>query len=82
MEAMAMGLPVVLSDITVLKESAGTTAPLYFGLDDTQNLSNLLKDMLAGKYDLQKMSCESMKAARAIAKREAFMKRIINLYSE
>jgi glycosyltransferase involved in cell wall biosynthesis len=56
-EAMAVGTPVVASDIPVFRE-VGAAVPLYFDPDDPQQLRKLL-DRLLGSPDLQIQMGES-----------------------
>jgi glycosyltransferase involved in cell wall biosynthesis len=79
MEAMAMGLPVLLSDIPVLREAAGDSA-LYFNIKDPVDLSRKVKEILEGKVSLEELSAKSIARASALAHREEFIKKLINIY--
>ena len=79
MEAMAMGLPVFLSDIPVLKEAAGGSA-IYFDLKNPQSFVDEIKKVLAGKIDLASMSGQSIARARSLAHSDQFTKKLTAIY--
>ena len=81
LEAMAAGLPVLLSDIPVLREVAGN-AGLYFSLDDPGNLAKLLEDISSGKIDLEPYKLLSAERAAAIAKKENYLLNLLALYNK
>jgi glycosyltransferase involved in cell wall biosynthesis len=62
-EAMAIGLPLILSDIDVLKETSEGNA-LFFNPNKPEELARILNDVSDGKYDLEKMSNKGKQIAR------------------
>jgi glycosyltransferase involved in cell wall biosynthesis len=81
LEAMAVGLPVVLADIPELKEVAGD-AGIYFSLSDTANLTHILKDIATGKINLQPYAQKSINRAAAIAKKADYLQRLTAIYMQ
>jgi glycosyltransferase involved in cell wall biosynthesis len=79
LEAMACGLPALLSDIPVLKEVAGDNA-LYFNIDDPQNLVRLIESIQSGKFNLTELSGKSLERVEKIAKKDHYMKKLCQLY--
>lgn len=61
-EAMASGLPVLLSDIDVFHEITKDNA-LFFKLDNPQSLSELIKKISRGEVDLQHYRKKSLEVA-------------------
>jgi glycosyltransferase involved in cell wall biosynthesis len=80
MEAMASGLPALLSDIPVLRE-AGSDIALYFKLDDPGSAVERVKEILANKSMLKDMSDRGIKWAHKLASKEEFMRNTEALYS-
>ena len=66
-EAMAMGLPVLLSDIPVLREVSFNNA-LFFDVEDSECLPSLLLDILKGKHDLSTLSQHGVEVAQQYTK--------------
>ncbi len=62
LEAMAMGLPLLLSDISSFREQCADTA-VYFGLNDTENFINQLNLLIA---DSEKRNIISEKARKRV----------------
>jgi glycosyltransferase involved in cell wall biosynthesis len=79
LEAMACGLPSLLSDIPVLREVAGDNA-LYFNIDDPQNLVRLIESIQSGKFNLAELSEKSFERVEKIAKKDHYMKKLCQLY--
>lgn len=75
-EAMACGLPVLLSDIPVLREISENQA-VYFDPNVPQNLADIFLQILDGKIDLQKLSDK----ARITAKKYSYREYLVNLNS-
>ncbi len=62
-EAMSQGLPVMLSDIPVLREVTSDTA-LFFDINNPSALADLIKGVLAGKQDLNDLASKGMVLAK------------------
>jgi glycosyltransferase involved in cell wall biosynthesis len=79
LEAMASGLPVLLSDIPVLRETAGENA-LYFSLTDPGSLVRVVKSVLSGEVDMTGIARRGRENVQRMAKKEAYFKQLRNLY--
>ena len=79
LEAMASGLPVVLSDIPVLREVAGE-AGIYFDLEDPLSLSKVFKEIKNGTIDLNQKAKLAYQRAEKIARKEKYIQKLISLY--
>lgn len=79
MEAMACGLPALLSDIPVLKEAGGDAAR-YFSLDNPADAVVCVNKMLADKSQLAVMSQQGWDRARSMAKKDELIRQLDTLY--
>ncbi len=79
LEAMAVGLPVLLSDIDVFREIANDEA-VFFKLDDKQELVSILNTFSQNKSRLQELALKGKKRARIIAKKEVYLKKLNSIY--
>jgi len=80
MEAMAVGIPILVSDIPVFREVFGDNA-LYFNLNDHNGLSQLLTDIIDNKINLSKLSDQVKKYAQKTVSEKHYtisLKRIYN----
>jgi len=81
-EAMASGLPVLISDIPVFREVAGEAA-FYFSLTDVSDFARQLTLIydLKQKGDLTAWSNRSKARAREIASKEIYFKKLKSIYN-
>ena len=79
MEAMASSLPVLLSDIPVLREAAANNA-IYFNLSNTDDIVSKISEILNSKYRLAEWSEKTWKRAAFIGKKEQFFEKLMGLY--
>lgn len=79
-EAMACGLPVLLSDIPVFREVTKENA-LFFDINDPHSLASLLKKVKAGNYDLQQYVQKGI-AVAAGYKKQQYVEALLNIYKE
>jgi glycosyltransferase involved in cell wall biosynthesis len=79
MEAMACGLPPVLSKIPVLEEAAGDCA-LYININDPSDLVHTVQRVLDGSVDLVSLSQKAHARARSLASRKTHIDKLITLY--
>ena len=63
LEAMAAGIPVVCSDIPVLREVAGETAAAYFNAEDPAGIASAVTDVTNNPEKRKMMSQEGVKRA-------------------
>lgn len=80
LEAMAMGLPTLLSNIQVFKEVAADGA-LYFDLKKKENLVEILRKIENGEIDLNMVSKKGKERAAAIAKKKFYIEKLSLIYS-
>jgi glycosyltransferase involved in cell wall biosynthesis len=79
LEAMACGLPALLSDIPVLREVGGEKA-IYFSISDTGEFVRRITEIQQGRYDLAAMSAYSADFATTHAQKDQYMNRLRNIY--
>ncbi|HEY5464523.1 MAG TPA: glycosyltransferase family 4 protein [Hanamia sp.] len=80
-EAMALGLPLLLSDIPVLREVTFENA-LFFDINNPQSFANLIEEVLEGKYNLNKLSTEGIKIAKQNYTKEIYLKNLFTIYDD
>ena len=79
MEAMACGLPPVLTNVPVLKEAAGEHA-IYVDIHDPADLSRKMAYYLGHKEELATIASGAHQQALAMAKKENHLQKLISLY--
>jgi glycosyltransferase involved in cell wall biosynthesis len=79
LEAMASGVPVILSDIPVLHEVTDGQA-LFFNISDPSDLVRKLNALANHDIDLDAIATANFERARLIAKRENYMHRLKEMY--
>ncbi len=79
-EAMAMGLPVLLSDIPVLREVSFNNA-LFFDLKDPDSLAQLLLKVMAGAHDLQALAQQGTNVANQYTKHQ-YLQTLFAIYEQ
>lgn len=79
-EAMAVGLPVIVSDIPTLREVTGGNA-IYFNPMSATDLLDKVKQVLIGKADLQIIAKKGQEYSRIYSK-EVYLSRLVNLYTD
>jgi glycosyltransferase involved in cell wall biosynthesis len=80
-EAMATGLPLLLSDLPVLREISFGNA-LFFDIADPDALPALLRRILEGRVDLAPLSEHGIALAREYYRRESYVERLAAIYRE
>jgi len=80
MEAMAAGLPAVVSDIKVLREATDGKG-LYFDLGSVNGLVSLLRDIAAHKIDLDNYARFNFEWVKKSGSKERFLQTLDKLYS-
>lgn len=81
LEAMASGMPAIVSDIPVLKEATGEKA-LYFSLDNTKDFVKQITAIANHQVDLDVYARANLETVKAFASKERYMFLLKNLYAE
>lgn len=80
-EAMAVGLPLLLSDIKVLREITGGNA-LFFNPHSAQSLGDLIKSIFENKNILKSYSEKGKTLAKEKYTRQKYVNDLLDLYKE
>ena len=81
LEAMASGMPAVLSDIPVLREVTNNKA-IFFDLDNTDDLVKKLTSIANHEVDLDEYAKANFERVRKIASRDNYMTMLKKIYLE
>jgi glycosyltransferase involved in cell wall biosynthesis len=79
-EAMASGLPALLSDLPVLREVSFDNA-LFFDIHDPMALAHLIKQITEGKHDLEKLSVAGIELAKQYTKQK-YIEALFSIYRQ
>ncbi len=77
-EAMASGIPLLLSDLPVYHEVTMDNA-LFFDLKNTMSFVDLIKSILGNKYNLNEISKKGIEISKKYSK-EIYLKKLFNIY--
>jgi glycosyltransferase involved in cell wall biosynthesis len=77
-EAMASGLPVLLSNLPVFHEVTFNNA-LFFDIQDPMSFKILIQEIFEDKYDLNKLSQKGIDIAKQYTK-EIYLKKLFYIY--
>jgi glycosyltransferase involved in cell wall biosynthesis len=80
-EAMAAGLPLMVSDIEVMHEVTGGNA-IFINLTDPKDFVNKINSVLEGNIDLPSLAEKSLSYAKRYYTKEKYMERLIDILSE
>lgn len=80
-EAMAAGLPMLLSDLAVLREITHDNA-LFFDPHDAADLAARLQSVAAGSADLKGLSERGIAICRANYRRDAYVEKLAAIYGD
>ena len=80
-EAMGMGLPLLLSDIPVFKEITYDNA-LFFNLDDPMDFVKLIQNISENKYDLKNLSARGIQLAKEHYSKEIYLEKLFLIYDQ
>jgi glycosyltransferase involved in cell wall biosynthesis len=80
-EAMAAGVPLLLSDIPVLREVSKGNA-FFFNLNQPASLANLVIAIMDNKYDLEKYSVEGRQIAQNYYAKAYYLKKLMFIYTQ
>ena len=79
-EAMACGLPLLLSDIPVMREISQENA-LFFTLDEPKQLADLIINILHNKFDLKRLSEEGPAIVKNYSK-DKYLEKLVSIYQQ
>jgi glycosyltransferase involved in cell wall biosynthesis len=79
-EAMAVGLPLILTDLPVFREVSKGNA-LFFKSNDLPGIVSLLYDVFHGKHDLKALSAKGIDIARHNYSKEMYVQKLEAIYS-
>ena len=80
-EAMASGLPVMVSDIAPLQSTVKDNG-IYFGLDNAEAAANIIKSILHGTTGINFIAEKAKAYAEQTVKREKYTKRLLAIYEQ
>lgn len=79
LEAMACGMPALVSDIPVLREATGGKG-LFFSLGDTREFKDQINAIISGKTDLASYARHNLQHANEVARKSNYLRTLIELY--
>lgn len=80
-EAMAAGVPLMLTDIAPLKEIVKDNA-LYFALNDAKAAAEKLVAVSENRIDINEMAVKAKKYAAETVRRDIYIKRLLDIYDQ
>jgi len=80
-EAMSSGVPLMLSDLPSLKTIVHEHA-LYFSLNDATGTAQVIRQIAAGKIDINSMAQKAQEFARTTVKRDMYIKTLLDIYKQ
>lgn len=79
-EAMAAGLPLLLSDLQVLRDVTFNNA-LFFNLNDEMDFVKLVNNILKNNYDLSNLSAKGITIAKDHYTKEIYLEKLFDIYT-
>jgi glycosyltransferase involved in cell wall biosynthesis len=80
-EAMAMGLPLLISDLPVLHSVTFNNA-LFFDIADPLFFVNRIKEIFEGKYNLNKLSARGIELAKEHYTKKVYLQKLFTIYDQ
>jgi glycosyltransferase involved in cell wall biosynthesis len=78
-EAMALGLPLLLSDLPVLKNITFNNA-IFFDVEDPSSFVKKIKDIFEDRYDLNRLSINGTQLAKEYYTKKAYLQKLFYIY--
>jgi glycosyltransferase involved in cell wall biosynthesis len=78
---MAVGLPLLLTDLKVLREISHNNA-VFFDSENAPELAERINDFKNGRYDAKQMSELGKKISRENYSKKAYLQRLLEIYQE
>jgi len=79
LEAMACGMPAILSDIPVLREATNNQA-IFYDLENVDDLVSRMQEILANKINLDEYARAGFERIRKIARKDNYMAMLKRVY--
>ena len=79
LEAMACGLPAILSDIPVLREATNNKG-VFYDLNNVKDLVNKVEAILSHQVDLDEIARSNFERVKRVAGRDNYMYLLSKLY--
>jgi glycosyltransferase involved in cell wall biosynthesis len=80
-EAMASGLPVMISNIAPLRSIVKDNG-IYFDLDNAEATAGIIKSILLGKTDINSLAEKAKRYAEQMVKKETYLKKLLSIYQQ
>jgi glycosyltransferase involved in cell wall biosynthesis len=80
-EAMSVGLPVAISDISVYRE-IGADKAIYLNNKDPHSLKSILESVWEGRIDLQKLGKDNKEYAMKKFSKQGYLARLREIYDQ
>jgi glycosyltransferase involved in cell wall biosynthesis len=80
-EAMASGVPLLISNIAPLKNVVGENA-IYFDLDDDRSVADIIISILEKKRDINTLAKNARVYAEKTVRREMYLEKLLHIYSQ
>ncbi len=80
-EAMATGLPLLLSDLNVLREISHNNA-VFFDPYNEKDLADKIRRFKNGEYDATTMERKGKEISKANYSKKEYVEKLLNIYSE
>jgi len=81
LEAMAIGLPTLVSDIPVFREVAGNAVP-YFNINDPDALARMLREIYSGTLSIESYGKAGREQANRIALPDVYITQLLSVYGK
>ncbi len=81
MEAMASGLPVLVSDIPVFREATEGHS-IYFKPNSISSFQEKIQAILSGAINLEEYAAHNLKLAGEMAKKETYLQHLLEIYNQ
>ncbi len=79
-EAMACNLPLLLSDLDVLREVTMNNA-IFFDINNQASLTQCVEEILEGKKNLQELSLQGLSIAKNYSKKK-YLEKLLSIYKQ
>jgi glycosyltransferase involved in cell wall biosynthesis len=81
LEAMACGMPALVSDIPVLREALGNKG-LFFSLSDTSEFITKVQQIARHEIDLYEYAAHNLEMARFLGRKDVYLEKLSSIYKK